>query len=268
MAEGYIGGIEIGAHVFGTPGLQRNLIKRTPYNAPARIHDAGGGYLPLEITGQRLRDSTGDAEMWLYTRMRALAAQAHASAAYEDSRGYQHVYGDSLVTGAAGRVHGGRFAELRIDCQCPEASAAPAWAGAPAAPTTYPARTSAQDYEAGGVSLGYGGGLEFRLTRHADARMIPRARGARTTVPYSDVVLQIVATVWQRGDLDTATGEVADLYRGIEGRVTLTGNGNTFTDCLLQRASCRHADVKALEVKLTFLHDMSALTTTTTTAGP
>jgi len=268
MAEGYLGDVEIGAHVFVTPGLTRNILRRSPYNAPARQHDAGGGYLTLEATGQRLRASRGDAEWWLYTRLLALAAYSAPCLAYEDSRGYAHVYGDAVLTGASGRVYGGRFAELRLDCQCPEASAASAWVAPPAEPGTYAGRTDAQDYAAGGVSLGYGGELEFRLTRKAECRMIPRARGARSTAPYSDVVLQIVATVWQRGDLEAVTGTVEDLYRDISGRVALTGNGNTYSDCMLQRASCRHADVKTLELKLTFVQDMAALVTTTTTAGP
>ena len=178
--------VDLGYHVFATPSAYRRNVRREPHASVASVMSSGGGVLELAVTGQRDRANLGDAERWLYERLRALAFTGPGELGCEDHLGNRATFAQCVCTGAAGEVHAFRFAELQAEFLCPEASSAPAWGSVPAAPGFYAGSVWEQQYEAGGVALGHHAeGLRMEMQRGWPLREIPRARGARSRGPVS-----------------------------------------------------------------------------------
>ncbi len=277
MAEGYFNDgtvdIELGEHVFALPSARRRIVRLDPHSEPAAVLDSGGGILELEVTAQRLRTNLGDAERYIYEQLLALSDSGPGELAYEDNRGHRHVFGDAVCTGGSGVVEACEFADMRLDFACPEKSAEPAWVGAPAAPALYAGTDTLQDYAAGGVTIGVGGRMRIEMSRDYPLREIPRARGARATVPQSQTMMRFVIDAARVAGTENLATDLEDLSRSISGVVNLTGNGNTFTDVVLERMRPRHTDRKFTMVQFSFLKDLSAAgagawSGTTTTAAP
>jgi len=269
MAEGYFNdgtvNVELGAHVFATPTGRRSIVRLAPHSAPGRVHDSGGGILTLEVTAQRLRANLGDAERYIYERLRALATSGPGDLGCEDNRGYRHVFGDSVCVGGRGEVHGYRFVEMRLDFLTPEKQTEPAWGAVPAPPGTYAGTWTIQDYRAGGVSLGVGGSMRIEMVRSYPLREIPRARGAREGEPESRAEMRFVVEASVVADASNLATELEDLARQISGEVYLTGNGNAYPGCILEGMRPRHEiDVSADGVEG---WTTAAPTTTTTTSA-
>ncbi len=277
MAVGYFNDgtvdIELGEHVFASPSARRRIVTLDPHSAPAAVLDSGGGILELEVTAQRVRTNLGDAERYIYEQLLALSDSGPGNLAYEDNRGHRHVFGDAVCVGGSGVVEACEFADMRLDFACPEKSAEPAWVGAPAAPGVYAGTDTLQDYAAGGVTLGVGGRMRIEMSRDYPLREIPRARGARATVPQARAVIRFIIDAARVAGTESLATDLEDLARSISGLVNLTANGNTFTDVLLERMRPSHTDRKFTMVQFSFVKDLSAggagaWSGTTTTAAP
>ncbi len=284
MAQGYFDdgtiNLELGYHVFALPAASRRIVMLDPHSAPATILDSGGGILDLEVSGSRVRESMGDAERYIYEMLFALSESGPGDLAFEDNRGHQHVFGDAVCTGAVGEVRAFTYADIRFRFACPEKSAEPAWIGVPATPAAYAGTDTLQDYEADGISLGVGGVMQIELVRSHPLRQIPRARGARASIPESGAVIRFVVKTARVADTENLATDLEDLARSISGVVSLTGNGNTFSGVLLEQMQPRHTDWKHTMLESTFIKNLAAgagawsgtttteaPTTTTTTAG-
>jgi len=277
MAEGYFNDgtvdIELGEHVFASPSARRRIVTLDPHSAPAAVLDSGGGILDLDVRAQRVRFNLGDAERYIYEQLLALSDSGPGELAYEDNRGHRHVFGDAVCMGGSGAVEACTFADMRLDFACPEKSAEPAWVGAPAAPPLYAGTDTLQNYAAGGVTLGVGGRMRIEMSRDYPLREIPRARGARATVPHRRAVMRFVVEAARVAGTENLATDLEDLARSISGVVDLRANGNVFTNVVLERMRPRHTDRKSTMVQFAFLKDLSAggagaWSGTTTTAAP
>lgn len=263
MAEGYFiaddGSLtaELGAHVFATPPATRfNLTMQPP--GRARIHDAGGGEFALAVTGQRLRDNLGDAERYAFELLAALAEADEGTLACQDSRGHQATFGDAVCLGAAARIRAYRLVEIDFDFAAPERETQPAWVGAPAAPATYGGTSTAQDYAAGGASLGVGGSMRIEMVRRAGLRTVPRCRSVRPSVPSAGAYLRLVVTAGLDSGTDHLAEAAQDLFRQVGPRpVDLVANGNTYENVVLDAFRTEHTDRRAAMVDWTFLAEVS-----------
>lgn len=261
MAEGFFQDdtihIELGQHVFATPGAGRRNVMLDPHDAGAALLSSGGGVLDMTLTGQRARANLGDAERYIYERLYSLATSDPGTLGFEDNRGHRCTFSDAVITGASGEVHGLSFAAIEMDWIAPETSGEPAWAGVPSAPATYPGTSTAQDYQAGGVSMGVGGLMRMAMSRQASLRDIPRCRGARASVPHRGAHLRFIVTASFVADSNNLADDLRDRVRQIgPGPVDLTGNGNTFSGVFLQTVRPRHTDVKHTMVEWEFLKEV------------
>ena len=254
MAEGYFDdgtvNVELGEHVFVTPtGARRNVVLE-PHDDPAVVLDSGGGAFDLEVTGQRVRDNLGDAERYIYELLLALATSEPGDLAHENNRGYRSVFGDSVCVSGEGEVRAFSFADMKLDFRCPEKSSEPAWGAVPATPGTYAGTATLQDYAAGGINLGTGGEMRIEMYRSWSLREVPRARGARTSVPPRGAVMRfLVRTAWEEGVTNLAV-LLENLMRTIGPRqVDLTANGNTYEDVVLDGMRPGHTDRKFTTVE-------------------
>jgi len=236
--------VDLGYHVFATPSAYRRNVRREPHASVASVMSSGGGVLELAVTGQRDRANLGDAERWLYERLRALAFTGPGELGCEDHLGNRATFAQCVCTGAAGAVQAFRFAELQAEFLCPEASSAPAWGSVPAAPGFYAGSVWEQQYEAGGVALGHHAeGLRMEMQRGWPLREIPRARGARSRGPVSGAVIRLVVTSHA-----TVTAEHLARYLEVLAReigacpVDLTGNGHSYAGCTLESLRPAHTD--------------------------
>ena len=258
MAEGYFNdgtvNVEIGEHVFVMPSIPRRNIILEPHGDPATVLDSGGGILDLEVAGQRVRDNLGDAERYIYELLLGLAESDPGDLAHEDNRGHRSVMGDSVCIGGQGEVRGSKFADMRFDFLSPEKSSEPAWGVVPATPGVYPGTSTLRNYAVGGVSLGTGGELRIEMTRSWPMREIPRARGARTSVPARGAVMRFSVSAATIAGTSNLALTLENLARSIgPGLVNLTGNGNTYADVVLENARPGHTDRKFTTVEFEFL---------------
>jgi len=262
MAAGYFDdgtvNVELGAHVFGTPSAARPSITHRPWGDPAAIMDTGGGILSIEVTAQRVRANLGDAESYIYNLLAALAVSEAGDLGCEDNRGNQHVFGDSVFLMGTGAVRGHAFADMSLDFECPEKSSEPAWGAVPATPGVYAGTSTLQDYTAGGVLLGVGGGMEIEASRSYDLREIPRARGSRTSVPPKGAHMTFRVTAERVVTTTHMATEIENLVRSIGPRpVDLVANGGTYCDVLLTGARAAHGEQRHTSILFTFAQELS-----------
>jgi len=252
--------VELGEHAFATPTAFRRNIVHEPYGLPARVLDSGGGILDIEVTGQRVRSNLGDAERYIYELFSALAASGPGDLGVEDNRLFRQVFGDSICVGAVGEVRAFKFADMLFSFQCPEKSSEPAWGGPPpGTPSPYAGTSTAQDYAAGGVALGIGVGMRIELIRVWPLREIPRARGARTSEPHRAAQIRFIVRAHALADAVHLAAYLESLARQIGPRkVDLTGNGNTFTDVVLDSLRPAHTDQKATDFEAEFVKRLEA----------
>ena len=258
MAEGFFQDdtihIELGAHVFATPGAGRRSVMLDPPDSGAVLLSSGGGVLEMTLTGQRVRDNLGDAERYIYEYLHSLATSDPGDLGHEDNRGHHSVFGDSVCVGAEGVVSANQFADMRLAFESPEKSSEPAWGSVPAAPATYAGTSTLQDYAAGGVNLGVGGLMGIEMQRSWPLREIPRARGARTTMPPRGAAMRFIVTAARVAGTANLAADLEGLMRSIgPGKMDLTGNGNTFEDVLLQAMRPAHTDHKHTMVEFVFV---------------
>jgi len=276
MAAGYFNDgtldVELGAHVFVSPRARRRNLRLKPYDRAATVLDSGGGVLEMKVTGQRLRANLGDGERYIYETLYALATSSPGDLAFEDNRAHRHVFGDSVCIGGSGQVLAFRFADMRLDFACPEKSSEPAFGAVPAAPAAYPGTTNAQDYTAGGVDLGQAGVMRIEMQRSVSLRELPRARGARTSVPPSGALIRFLVETERIAATENLATDLEDLARAIgPGPVTLTANGNAYGGVVLEGIRPRHTDRKHTVVECELVQDIAAHGAwhwTTTTAAP
>jgi len=246
--------VEIGEHVFMTASIPRRNVVLEPHDDPAVVLDSGGGILDLEVAGQRVRDNLGDAERYIYELLLGLAVSDPGDLAHEDNRGHRSVFGDSVCLGGQGEVRGSRFADMRFDFLSPEKSSEPAWGVVPATPGVYPGTSTLRNYAVGGVSLGTGGEMRIEMARSWPLREIPRARGARTSLPPRGAVMRFTVSAAAIAGTSNLAAYVEVLVRSIgPGPVDLTANGNTYHDVVLENVRPGHTDRKFTTVEFEFL---------------
>ena len=261
MAEGYFNdgtvNIELGEHVFATPlGNRRNVVLE-PHDAAAVVLDSGGGMLDIEVTGQRVRDNLGDAEAYIYNLFLALATSEPGYLGCEDNRGYRYVFRDAVCVSARGEVQAFKMADMDLRFACAESPELPAWGAVPASPATYPGTSTLQDYAMGGRSLGTGGSMRIEMSRAWPVREVPRARGARTSIPPRGAVMRFVVFAATLGDADPLLFAIRRATQRLGPRAAdLTANGNTFADVVLEGTRPRHTDRKQTMVEFEFIQQI------------
>jgi hypothetical protein len=257
MAGGYFSdGVierELGAHVFATPATARRTLGLDPAGTPAVLLDSGGGVLELSVTGQRVRQNLGDAERYIHDLLSALAASGPGELGFEDESERCWRIEGAVCVGAVGRVRAFRFADMQFEFWASEHAApgtttttqAGSGCGAlPDPPGTYEGTGTLQDYSAGGVVLGtHPAGLHVEMMRQWPPREIPRARGARATVPPRGAHVRLTVSAHAL----TPEGGLSDYLRNLAaeigpGAVELTANGNAYSEVLLERLRPEHTD--------------------------
>ncbi len=251
--------VDLGQHVFATPGVQRQMADRRLPDHPTRWHPQGGGVINLEVTAQRQRDNLGDAEWWAYSRLRDLVLADKGTLAVSDALGNEHAFGDAVMASAEARVDAYELATLTLDMQCGESSSDAAYGTPPSEPATRAGTSTSQDYTAGGVSLGVGGKMELEAYRDTRIRSIPRSRGARVSPPKTGGEMRLMITA----DLVAGGTNVADdaeaLARSISDQsLTVAANGNVYTECVLADVSSEHTDWRNTTLTWTFVQDLTA----------
>ncbi|MFO7957202.1 MAG: hypothetical protein R6X33_08870 [Candidatus Brocadiia bacterium] len=251
--------MELGEHAFATPPTARLNLLNAPPGAPARVLDAGGGVLELQVTAQCIRENLGDAERYIYEKLHALVGAGPGVLGVEDPRGNRAVFGDAICVSAEGRVHAFRFVEIDLEFGAPERSTQPAWQAPPDPPATYPGTSTGQDYAAGGVPLGtHPAGMRIEMAREFPLREVPRARGARPTGPTSGAVVRFVVTSHALCAGEHLADYLQELARQIGPRqVTLTGNGNTWEGTVLDSLQPVHTDRRHTRFEATFLKQIT-----------
>jgi len=252
--------VELGAHVFATPGGTRSAVRLAPHSLPAAVLASGGGVQDLEVTGQRLRANMGDAERYAYELLAALAGSGAGTLGVEDAYGRQSAFAEAVCLGAVAEVHAFMFVDVRLDFAAPERSSAASYGSPPATPGTYGGTSTLQDYEAGGVPLGdHPVAMRIELVRAFPLRQVPRARGARAVGPTSGAMIRFVVGAHVHRPTANLAGEIEALTRSIgPGKVALTGNGNTFSGVLLDSVRPAHTDLHHTALELTFVQELSA----------
>ncbi len=249
--------VELGQHAFATPTAYRRNVVREPYGLPARVMDGGGGGLDMEVTGQRVRENLGDAERYIYELFRALAASGPGELGVEDNRIFRQVFGDSVCVGATGEVKAFKFADMRFSFLSPEKSSEPGWGTIPSQPSPYAGTSTAQDYAAGGVTLGIGVAMRIELVRSWPLREIPRARGTRTSEPHRAGHIRLIVAAEALANAVHLATYLENLARQIGPRqVDLTGNGNTFAGVVLDSLRPAHTDRKVTSFEAEFVKEI------------
>jgi len=277
MPEGYFDNgavsIELGAHAFVSPGPEHSVLALTDLGSPSVILPDGGGVIGLDVTAQRLRENMGDAERWAYELLAALATAAPGTLGVADRLGRQVTFADAVCTAGVGQVHGARFADVRLTFAAPCVAAQPAYGSAPATADTYAGTSTAQDYAAdagaGAVTLGIGEGMRLEMLRQYPVRPVPRARGARSVGPAAGAMLRLTVMAWARPDSEHLSAYLDDLARQVgPGAVELSGNGNTYEDCVLQALRPRHTDWLHTSFEAEFLQQVGAGASSGATTTP
>jgi hypothetical protein len=227
------------------------------HGRPARVHELGGGTERIRITAGRLRANLGDAERYAHDLLAALAVSGPGQLGVEDRRGQRHTWAGAVCVEASAAVRAFRFVELDCLFRAPESPSSPDWAGAPAPPDTYPKRSTAQDYAAGGVDLGIGGTMCIEMERTAPLRTVPRARGARPRPAPSGAIMRFQLDAHANADTDHLAAHLEDMARSIgTGPVDLTANGNSFSSLVLEELRPDNTDVRATSFRATFLRQL------------
>lgn len=263
---------DLGQHVFATPGVQRGMADVRLPGHPTRWHAQDGGVMQLEVTAQRQRSNLGDAEWWAYSRLRELVLAQKGLLAVSDALGNEHAFADAVMVSAEARVDAYELATLTLDMQCGESSSDAAYGTPPIEPATRAGTSTSQDYTANGVSLGVGGKMQFEAYRDTRIRPIPRARGARVSLPKAGGEMRIIITADLVADGSNIADQVEALARSISGQtLTISANGNEYTECLLADVRSQHTDWRNTTLDWTFLQDLASVnvasTTTTTTTS-
>ena len=251
--------VELGQHVFVTPSAERRSVILDTHCAPASVMDSGGGTLALEVTGQRVRANLGDAERWAYELLLALAASESGTLGVEDERGNRATFADAVCVGASAEFHAYRMAEISFDFAAPERSAQPAWGAVPATPGTYGGTSTQQNYAAGGVALGdHPASMRIEMVREFPMLEVPRARGARPRGPARRALMRFAVTGHVIERAASLAGALETLARSIGPRaVALTGNGNTYSDVLLDALRPQHGDLKHAAFEAVFIQEVA-----------
>ncbi len=277
--------IELGSHAFVTASERRHNLMLEPPGVPACVQDAGGGLLALQVTAHRLWQDLGQAEWWLYERLRQLALSGPGTLGCEDGAGRRVTFGRAVCLGGVGRVRGFRLAELRLDFAAPAEPTAPAWQTPPEPPIAPPGTASAQDYAVGGVQIGtHPAEMRIRMARRFPLITVPRAWGARSRRPQWAARMHLVVRAHALPADQDPSDYLVELARQIGPRpVDLTANGNTYPAVVLDELRADHADGPARQFEARFMvavPDDRPTTTpapypttttvapTTTTAGP
>jgi hypothetical protein len=262
--------VDLGHHVFATPSVVRRNLRLDRHDAVGVIHTAGGGSVELQVTGQRCRTNLGDAERWLYERLRALACSGPGALGCEDHVGNRAMFANCVCTGAAGEVQAFRFAEISAEFLCPEVSIAPGWGAVPAEPAFYAGSLWEQTYTAGGVAIGHHAeGMRFEMQRQYPLREIPRARGARSRGPVSGAVIRLVVTSHATVTAEHLARYLEDLARSIGAcPVDLVANGQTYEDVVLERLSPTHTDRRWGQFTAEFIQAVDCTPWAPTTHAP
>jgi hypothetical protein len=260
--------IELGEHVFATPSVRRSSSILVPHGRPGVLLDRGGGVIELQVTGQRLRYSLGDAERYVYELFRSLALSGAGDVGIEDELGNRTVLGGCLCVGATAEVRALRFVEMKFTFAMPEQASEPAWSGIPAPPAEYPGTGSAQDYAAGGVAIGeHPLGLRIEMMRECRVRPLPRSRGGRAAAVVRGAAIAFTVQAHTTATGAQLAGHLAQLARSIGPRpVILCGNGNSFEGAVLDTVEPAHADGRHTRVEVRFLLPVDA--DAPTTPGP
>ncbi len=273
MGQGYFDdgkiAIELGEHVFATPGAVRRNASLTPHGEPAALFDSGGGVMGVHVTGQRLRANLGDAERYAYERLRALACSAPGTVAFEDNFAKRATFGESVCVDGLAEVRAYRFVDLSLQFGSPEKSSEP-WPSFPApdAPDVYAGTGTLLDYAAGGVALGHHAeGMRIDMQRDYPLREIPRARGARARGPARGAAIRFIVRSYAAVSAQNLARYLEDLEREIGPRpVDLTGNGNTFAGVVLEDMRPVHTDRRHTAFEATFAMEVNCAEWTTTEA--
>lgn len=250
--------VELGEHVPAMPTISRRNIVLGPHDEDAEILPSGGGIYEVEVRGQRLRHNLGDAERYVYGLFRQLARSGPGDLGAEDVTGRQVTFGDAVCVQADAEVHAFTFVDMRFVFLAAEQSSAPAWGAIPSTPALYAGTSTAQDYAAGGITVGDAPyGLRIEMTRRSGMRQIPRARGARATMPHSGAHLVFTVLSAQVGDAEHVANDLEDLARdiGADAQI-LSGNGVDYTNCTLDRIEPEFTDSRAARFEARFLKEI------------
>jgi hypothetical protein len=251
--------VELGEHVFATPGEGRDVVTLTTPGAGATLLPSGGGMLDLEVTAQRLRDNLGDAERYAYELLNALADSDPGELGVEDSRAERATFDNAVCLGGVAEVHAFKFVDMRLDFAAPQSDTEPVWGSVPATPATYGGTSTAQNYQAGGVALGdHAVSMRIEMMRSYGMRTVPRARGGRAVGPTSGAQIKFVVTGHVVCPADAVADVLRDLSRSIgAGAVDLTGNGNTYTDVILETLRAVHTDLTHTSFEAAFVKEVA-----------
>jgi len=249
--------VELGEHVFATPGESRDVVSLALPEIGAVLLPSGGGMLDLEVTAQRLRDNLGDAERYAYELLLALSGSDPGALGIEDARSERATFGEAVCLGGVADVLACRFVDMRLDFAAPQSLSEPSWGSVPTTPGVYSGTSTTQNYQAGGVALGdWAVSMRIEMMRSFGMRTIPRARGGRAAGPTSGALMRFVVTGHVHCPSDAVADRLRDLARSIgPDELDLTGNGNTYTNVIMESLRPKHTDLRHTSFEASFVKE-------------
>jgi len=234
-----------------------------PANALNALHRSrDGDWLSVTVKGGVRRYNRGDAEWYVYTKLRQLGVG-----------GVGELYVNGLVWIGAVFVRGWAKIEAPSPVGCwveysyefevssPESISnyTPSFSS-PEPPTEYPDRNDAGEFYYKGVAIGEKGGwLMPRVRRRYVAVAVPRCRGLRLKdIKYGRVMLlELDAFVRKenRTELEEALRDMSVGFGNMAG--VLSGNGNVFEDCYLTGWRAWGLDGRFERLSLRFVQEIT-----------
>jgi len=272
--QGYFTGtspdIGLGDYAFASAGLAQERITLDPSLPLAKVVTVHGGILAVNVVAYCERANLGDAEWWITTRLAALASSDAGILAVQDNHGRAVTYPDALFVSARANVEALTVGVIDMEFLAPLTSASPtwgetgteteteSWSGVPDEPDEYADRATSQDYACNGVEFGVGPMAQFAVDRAAQLRVIPRCKGARVSPAPQAAAMTIEIVADQVSDSDHWQVQTEDAFRTIGvAKRDLTGNGNTWDNCVLDAIDPSQTDDYWTTVTYRFLRELS-----------
>jgi len=225
-----------------------------------RYFRAGRNRFLVRVIGGVLRHNRGDAEWYLYTKLRALGKTGPGELAVNDLVWPRAMFvsgtGEISMSSATGCWVEYRY-EFEIGLPQDTANPSPAYT-APAEPAEYEGRSNAGSFIYNGINLGDAPAyLVPRVRREVLAREIPRCFGVRyKNIKHGREIKLVVRCILHRETRAALEDVLRDTAYDLgDGAATLTGNGNTYPNCYITELHSAGHDAKFDEFTVTFVQE-------------
>ncbi|HOX38747.1 MAG TPA: hypothetical protein PL033_12225 [Candidatus Brocadiia bacterium] len=266
MAGGYVTDgetlIGLGDYAFAAPDYSGGpLAVESAAEVDLRYCLRGGDAQLLRVQCEAIRANAGDAERWLIEKLLALSETGIADVGIEDYAGGRVVFSGCWFVGGSGRVEANSEAKLLLRFIRPAHDLSVsdnAWESIPAEAETYEGTTTGNLYLANGIQLGDYATMKVEAARRTTLKRVPRCNGARIAplIAGRRIRFTLDCVHSRAGSRTEIEAYLRDIHKGIgPGPVALAGNGNSWSDCRLERIASTPNDHWGIcKFKVTFVH--------------